>query len=443
MRRHTRLLFRLALLISIFPMVSFAQDFSSTNFTVQNPIIAPGGFSSSANFNLLGVFSQFSIGTSTAAAYGINAGFLYYPFVSTPAVSATPGDTQVSLTWTASDAALGLSVSGYAVGQSTASGGPYSFTSVGNVLSSIRTGLTNGTPYYIVIRVLDALGNAIATSTQVSATPAGSGIGTGTGTGTGAGGGGGGGGSGGGGSQGNGASVNFTGRAYPFSTVVLLKDGQIAVSSLAGGDAKFSISVKDLSASSYVFAVYGTDKRGNKSASQSFPLTMTANTETNVGGIFIAPTIETDKSEVKKGDNITFFGQSAADGNVTISVHSDKEVFLTTKSDKDGIYLYTMDTSPLSLGAHAAKSKVGVASEVSNYGATVAFTIGLTSIAKQNAKCIKADLNCDGYVNLVDFSIMAYWYKRPLTGKGFDADLNTDKKVDLVDFSILMYYWTG
>jgi hypothetical protein len=53
------------------------------------------------------------------------------------------------------------------------------------------------------------------------------------------------------------------------------------------------------------------------------------------------------------------------------------------------------------------------------------------------------DLNCDGKVNLVDFSIMAFWFGRTLTGKGLDADLNHDSKVNLVDFSIMVFHWTG
>ncbi|HBZ36322.1 MAG TPA: hypothetical protein DEO26_01140, partial [Candidatus Veblenbacteria bacterium] len=53
----------------------------------------------------------------------------------------------------------------------------------------------------------------------------------------------------------------------------------------------------------------------------------------------------------------------------------------------------------------------------------------------------KADLNDDGRVNIVDFSIAAYWYKR--LSPPASVDLNTDGKVDIVDFSIMAYNWTG
>ncbi len=51
------------------------------------------------------------------------------------------------------------------------------------------------------------------------------------------------------------------------------------------------------------------------------------------------------------------------------------------------------------------------------------------------------DMNCDNHVNLTDYTIMTYWYKRQITpSKG--VDLNHDGKITLADFSILMYHWT-
>ncbi len=53
-----------------------------------------------------------------------------------------------------------------------------------------------------------------------------------------------------------------------------------------------------------------------------------------------------------------------------------------------------------------------------------------------------ADINRDGKVNLIDASILAYWFKRPLSAVAkLTADLNLDGKVDLTDFSIFAYYW--
>lgn len=55
----------------------------------------------------------------------------------------------------------------------------------------------------------------------------------------------------------------------------------------------------------------------------------------------------------------------------------------------------------------------------------------------------KGDFNNDTKVNIADFSILAYWYKRPLTPVAIRQciDLNNDGKITLADFSILAYYW--
>ena len=53
----------------------------------------------------------------------------------------------------------------------------------------------------------------------------------------------------------------------------------------------------------------------------------------------------------------------------------------------------------------------------------------------------KGDLSGDNKVNLIDFSILAYWYKRPQPLA--KNDLNADGKVDLIDFSIMAFHWTG
>jgi len=405
----------------------------------------PGGYSTSSSFGLQSIIGGVAAmaTSSSSSTFGNNPGFLHYPYVTTPAVSATSGDTQVALSWTSASAGVGWTVGSYSVGQSTTSGGPYSFSNVGNVLSSTRTGLTNGTAYYFVIRVNDALGNTIATSTQVSGTPASSG------------GGGGGGGGGGDTDEGEdededgGATVILSGRAYPGSTITVLKDAQIAVTTVAGPDAKFTVSLTNLSGGQYTFSVYGTDKNANRSAPFSFPTYVTPDTTTTIGGIFLSPTISIDKSEVKRGDTLVIFGQSAANASVTIVVNSENEIFASALSDAQGVYLYNLDTSPLEYGGHKTKSKGAVAGEISPFGQQVGFIVGTKNvlIPVLSTRCpTRGDVNGDCKVNLIDFSIVAYWYKRTLTGTFIDIEktmLNADGKVDLVDFSIMAYYWTG
>jgi hypothetical protein len=203
-----------------------------------------------------------------------------------------------------------------------------------------------------------------------------------------------------------------------------------------------------LGAGSYVFSIYSTDKDGVRSPTQSFPITVTEGVTIRVGGIFLAPTISGNKSQVKQGDDITFFGQSTPSSEVTISVHSNQELFKKVQSDIHGIYLHTMDTSVLEIGSHAAKAKVATENIISSYSNTYNFLVGSSNVVQEPKSCPKkADLNSDCRVNLVDFSIAAFWYKKPVLNVATTLlekeRLNGDGRINLVDFSIMAYYWTG
>lgn len=252
-----------------------------------------------------------------------------------------------------------------------------------------------------------------------------------------------GGGGGGGGGYTPTTTVNFSGMAYPMSRVFILKDGIVAVNTIADPGANFSISLNNLSTGTYTFSVYGEDSNGRKSQSFSFPLFITEGITVNIGNIYLSPTINIDKSEVKRGENLAIFGQSVPSSEITISVHSDPEYFFKVNSNKNGVYLYNLDTSIIELGKHQTKSKSSIKNQISSFTAPLSFLVGNESKIKETTSCesLRGDLNCDLHVNLVDFSIMAHWYKKP--NPPVKVDLNGDKKVNLIDFSIMAYNWTG
>lgn len=238
----------------------------------------------------------------------------------------------------------------------------------------------------------------------------------------------------------------FSGRAYPRTTVTLLKDAQVAATTVAGADAQFQITLSGLSSGNYIFSVYSEDTKGTRSALLTFPVSVTSGATTNIGGIFIAPTIAADKSEVKQGDTIVIFGQSTPVSEVTININSEEDIFVKKTTDASGAYLLNFDTSLLEMGSHSARSKVARAGEISSFSKTISFLVGTKSVlATQSATSVqKGDPNNDKKVNLIDFSILAYWFNRPLTPAATAlVDLNGDKKVNLVDFSIMAYHWTG
>jgi hypothetical protein len=83
------------------------------------------------------------------------------------ALAGTPGNLQVSLTWTASSGATS-----YHVKRATTSGGPYTQAGSPTLASFTDMGLTNGSTYYYVVSALNTYGES-ANSAQISATPIG------------------------------------------------------------------------------------------------------------------------------------------------------------------------------------------------------------------------------------------------------------------------------
>ena len=90
----------------------------------------------------------------------------YTPISSPTNLTATAGDSQVTLSWTAVNGAIG-----YNVKRSTTAGGPY--TIVGANVSTtgfVDTAVTNGTTYYYVVTAINADSES-ANSNEASATP--------------------------------------------------------------------------------------------------------------------------------------------------------------------------------------------------------------------------------------------------------------------------------
>lgn len=238
--------------------------------------------------------------------------------------------------------------------------------------------------------------------------------------------------------------VNFCGRAYPGSTVYLLKDGALLATAQADPQANFDITAKGFSRGNYNFGLYTKDKAGRSSIIETYPVFLSEGVEIRICGLFFAPTIDLNNDEIRRGEILAIFGQSAPSLEVSVFINSENDFMAKVNSDKAGAWLYNLDTALIEFGEHAARARARKENEYSNFSEAVSFVVGKVSKKREEAVCSKYDLNCDGRINLVDFSILAYWWKRPLTAEAKRrVDFNGDGKTSLVEFSILAYYWTG
>ena len=469
MRMNTAKFFLLPAFCFLFSFVFVqADEYSSDSFNVSNPVINTGGsFSSSTSFQILGAISQLVTGTSTSVTFGVNPGFFYFPFASSPVATAVAGNGQVSLSWSLSQGYLGWNVSGYNVGQSTAPGGPYSYSaSLGSGNSSTRTGLTNGTKYYFVIRAEDAFGNSVATSTEVSSTPVAPTAVCGDGTCNGSEtcsscaadcgkcitGGGGGGGGGGGAPIISSTKVILKGMAYPGATINILKDGSVVAAIQVGTGANFEREIA-VAGGLYTFSVFALDIEGRRSLTFSFTVNVPSGIATTISDIILSPTIGADKSQVKFGNDIKFFGYSYPQSQINVIINSKEQLVDKTNSDRLGYWAYDFNSGNLEMGDHTTKSQAVITPGNLNSPLSEAliFRIGDQDIAfgklpffKPGAPVCskKGDINNDGKVNIVDFSILLYFWNKKNPSNAC-VDLNGDGAVNLFDFSIMLYWWTG
>ncbi len=247
--------------------------------------------------------------------------------------------------------------------------------------------------------------------------------------------------------------VSLKGFAYPGAAISVLKDGQIAASSRADENGNWSADAP-VSGGVYMFSVYATDSDGRKSLTYGFPISVSALQSVSISDIIVSPTIGADKQEVKFGNTITFFGYTYPASVLHVMINSDTEIADTVKANALGRWKYALNSDNLEKGEHAAKSQTETAQKiVSPFSETLGFRVGDADVAfgagirpasrPLAERCGKnGDLNNDGKVNIIDFSIMLFFWNQR-NPKNACADANRDGIVNLFDFSIMLYWWTG
>lgn len=236
--------------------------------------------------------------------------------------------------------------------------------------------------------------------------------------------------------------VIFKGLAYPDSRVRLERDGALVASVPADPTAHFEIEVSGLAAGTYTFSLSGTDAAGRVGKAMQFAVSITEGTTITMNGIFLGPTIILDKTTARLGDTVTVLGATVPESAVTILVSSEEERTFKTTADRRGGWVHQFIAEDLGIGTHSVRAKaVAPTQEISDFSAPVSFAITEGEPKPCDGK-LPGDLNCDGKVNLVDFSVLLFYWnkKKPANDR---ADINHDGRVTIRDLSILLYWWTG
>lgn len=234
--------------------------------------------------------------------------------------------------------------------------------------------------------------------------------------------------------------VTVQGKAFPNATLNILIDGETvgSVRTNSRGEFLFNTETEPGAAS---FSFWANDSDGVRSSTFTTTFDITQGAVTNVSGILIPPTLSAVSATVNPGDSVTLKGQTVPNATVEVSIDNGKKV-LTATADAAGKWTSTLSTAGMTIDTHTAKARfiegTGGLRRESNYGSLLSLFVGVEGRATSNS-----DLNRDGKVNLVDFSILVYWWGTPGGNSNPPADINQNAKVGLEDFSILLFNWTG
>lgn len=258
----------------------------------------------------------------------------------------------------------------------------------------------------------------------------------------------GGGGSSGGGGGGSGGSsrdlgdtiISVIGRGYPSRTINFLLD-TVSVGSVrsdSSGRFEFSTNASPGTAS---LGIWATDGNGNRSITLNNTFDVTQGAITNINGVILPPTIKVPSQNVDPGSSVIVSGESVP--NSTVELHVDNSTLVEKAAvGANGLWSITLDTGKVSTAEHTLRARTVVGTPPlttnSSFSSSLQLFVGVDGRATK-----PSDLNRDGYVNLIDFSILIFWWGTNGGDSNPPADINSNGKVSIEDFSILLFNWTG
>ena len=252
-----------------------------------------------------------------------------------------------------------------------------------------------------------------------------------------------GGGGGGGGLFLTGGDVTLEGKAIPFSHIVITKDGVIEKEDQVSVLGEFSHKFLRLQRGTYLWGVYVRDADGKLSTTYTSTIYLIARTNNIIAPIYVSPTISAATTTVPVGGDIVLHGYAIAHKPVQVIMNRQgdflysKITTATTTANGNGSWAVTIPTDTVAKGTYEIKAQTLISNREQSLNSVTVY-LGVGENPNPNFGN-RSDLNKDGKVNLVDFSILLFNWK----GTDAVADINLDGIVNLTDFSIMLANWTG
>jgi hypothetical protein len=234
-------------------------------------------------------------------------------------------------------------------------------------------------------------------------------------------------------------SVLFSGEAYPNAAITVLKNGENTTTVNADNEGTFNITLEEKYNSTTLYSLFAKDIAGIRSLLINYPIVVSAGYLTHLSGIRFPPTVTLDKVEVREGDYLTVIGYALPKKELQVIIEDKNKIstVFSLTSTNTGYYKTILPLINIPQGDYFIYVKYTGDDRKSVLNN---FTIGETNVSSVDTSLnIPGDYNSDGIVNLADFSVLAFWYKK--SNPPANVDINKDGVVDLKDFSILAFHW--
>ena len=213
----------------------------------------------------------------------------------------------------------------------------------------------------------------------------------------------------------------------------------------ADGAGSFSVTIDEIARGVYTFGIYATDKQGVRSSTFSTTFLVTGGRGSTLSNVNVMPSLKVSPDPVTPGQALTISGYAIPSARITLENQKDKTSAslktLTADSDSSGLWTYSLPTDGFVNGTYKVRAKAEQLTGdmvKTNFSGYTFYGVGEAAQAPRSS-----DLNRDGKVNLIDFSILLFHWNTAGGNSNPPADINGDGKVSLTDFSIMIFNWTG
>ncbi len=226
-------------------------------------------------------------------------------------------------------------------------------------------------------------------------------------------------------------NLRLTGFTSPFSQITFVRDNVIVGTTVAEGGGYFDKTLTGLNPGNATYGIFSTDVYIRSTSTVSRDIMVFEGVPATADPITLPPTFTITRKPHKRTEPQIIQGMGRPSSSASMMIDNAAPNPLGHPINASGQWEANITTT-FRLGIHRVKALV------QNSGGA----ISEFSTEENFETVISADLNVDAKTDLVDFSILMFYYGR-LPYTNIPSDINDDGPIDLVDFSIMMFYWTG